>query len=807
MGWFGMKAYRRWYGLVLGACGLALLVGVWLIFAPVQFGGQSSYVIVAGNSMEPLYHQGDLVVVQEEPRYQIGDVVAYFDGQLKRYVIHRIVAGDAAGFTLKGDHNDWTDSYQPVAREIIGRAWIQLPNLGGGVQSLRSPLAMGLLAALVGFLLVAAVRTSPPRKQGGRTLKRAPAFAQSPFLGRLAEAKEVIVFAAAALGAASILLGLFAFTRPLKVTVADNLKYNQVGGFGYWAPAPFGVYDKPILQSGEPVYPNLTCLVNVDFGYALVADAARSTQGSPGTSIQGSPGTSIQGSYNLTAEVSDPAGWKRTLPLQPETSFTGDHFTSANELNLCKIERLVGAKELITGAKPAVYTVTVTPQVEVQGTVGGRPLSDSFAPNLTFQLDPQELHLVQPDPQQDPLAPTKEGVLPGSLTETNSLSILGAKIDVSTARQVSLAGLGLSLVGLLLFSVALVYAIRRDRAALVDFKYGPMLVGVRQGQLPAPGQRVVDVASIDDLARLADREGYMILHERGEGYNRYVVQDGRDTYRFTLAQPSQALAGADLMAVEKELESALTAGQFQVYYQPILSLSSGKVQAVEALLRWNHPERGMIPAAEFIPAAEQTGLIVPIGRWALETACSQLKAWKTEGLPALSLLVNVSARQLKEGMSEAMAEVLKRADLNPGQIQLEIREASLLEDPETLGPRLQELKDLGVHLTLDNFSGKSPLEILKRMPISGLKIDGGSVEKMAVDSAEAAVTQAAVSAAHSMKLDVGAEGVETEEQLGILRSQKVDTAQGYFLGRPVPANEVADLIRGMSGKPLRSKKA
>jgi signal peptidase I len=786
-----MKGYRRWYGLVLGACGLVLLVGVWLIFAPVQFGGQSSYVIVAGNSMEPLYHQGDLVVVREEPRYQIGDVVAYFDGQLKRYVIHRIVAGDPAGFTLKGDHNGWTDSYQPVAREIIGRAWIQLPNLGRGVQSLRSPLAMGLLAALVGFLLVAAVRTSPPRKQGGRYLKRTPVFAQSPLLGRLAEAKEVIVFAAAALGAASILLGLFAFTRPLKVTVADNLKYNQIGGFGYWAPAPFGVYDKPILQSGEPVYPNLTCLVNVDFGYALVADAARSTQGF----------------YNLTAEVSDPAGWKRTLELQPETSFRGDHFTSANELNLCKIERLVGAKELITGAKQAVYTVTVTPQVEVQGTVGGRPLSDSFAPSLTFQLDPQELHLVQPDPQQDPLAPTKEGVLPGSLTATNSLSILGAKIEVPTARRVSLGGLGLSLLGVLLFSVALIYAIGRDRAALVDFKYGPMLVGVSQGYLPAPGQRVVDVASIDDLAKLADREGYMILHERGAGYNRYVVQDGRDTYRFTLAQPSQALGATDLMASEKELQAALTAGQFQVYYQPILSLSSGKVQAVEALLRWNHPERGMIPAAEFIPAAEQTGLIVPIGRWALETACSQLKSWKTEGLPALSLLVNVSARQLKEGMSDAIAEVLKQANLNPGHLHLEIREASLLEDPETLQPRLEELKDLGVHLTLDNFSGKSPLEILKRMPISGLKIDRGSVEKMAVDSAEAAVTRAAVSAAHSMKLEVGAEGVETEEQLGMLRSQKVDTAQGYFLGRPVPANEVADLIRGMSGKPLRSKQA
>ncbi|MGA2110757.1 MAG: signal peptidase I [Anaerolineales bacterium] len=786
-----MRKYRRWYGIVLGACCLVLLVAAWLVFAPVPFGGQSSYVIVTGNSMDPMYPPGDLVIVREEPHYQVGDVVAYFDGQLNRYVIHRIVAQDGNRFTLKGDHNGWTDSDQPLASQIIGRAWIQLPGLGPGVQAVRTPLAMALLAVLVGVLLVTALRASPPRKQGGRFLKRKSGFEQSLVLGRLAEAKEGIVFAAAVLGAASILLGVFAFTRPLKVTEADNLKYNQVGAFGYGAPAPAGVYDTPMIQSGEPVYPSLTCGITVDFGYALVADAP----------------ISAGGSYRLTAQVSDPAGWQRTLPLQPETAFSGDHFTTSGQLDLCEIQNLVAAKESITGDKQPIYMVKVTPQVAVQGTIGGRPLNDSFAPALTFQLDAQELHLVQPDSLTNPLAPTKAGVLPESLTAANTFSIFGGNLPVGAARRISLAGFSLALVCLGLFAVGLLYAVRRDPAALVDFKYGPLLVGVGQGQLPTPGPRVVEMASIDDLAKLADREGYLILHEPGDGCDRYVVQVGEVTYRFTWVQPQAAPLLASPPVVESELRAALAAGQFEVYYQPILSLDSGKVTAVEALLRWNHPERGILPAMEFMAAAEETGFIVSLGSWALRTACLQLKAWKAQGLPALSLLVNVSTRQLKEGLSDVVAEILREGDLEPERLHLEIREESLLEDPEALGPKLQELRDLGVHLTLDNYCGKSPLDLLRRVPISGLKLDWRSVEKIAVDSAEAAVTRAAVSAAHSMELQVGAEGVETEEQLNLLRSQKVDAVQGYFLGHPMPAEQAASLIREKMVKPRKSPRS
>jgi EAL domain-containing protein (putative c-di-GMP-specific phosphodiesterase class I) len=315
---------------------------------------------------------------------------------------------------------------------------------------------------------------------------------------------------------------------------------------------------------------------------------------------------------------------------------------------------------------------------------------------------------------------------------------------------------------------------------------------------------VVEVASIDDLAKLADREGFTILHEPGDGCHRYMVQDGGVTYRFTLTEPQAAPSPASPPGMQSELQAALAAGQFEVYYQPILSLESGKVTAVEALLRWNHPEQGILPAAAFLPAAEQSGLINSLGSWALRAACSQLKAWEAEGLPALSLLANVSARQLKEGLSDVVAEILREGDLEPERLHLEIREESLLEDPEALRPKLQELKELGVHLTLDNFCGKSSLGLLRRLPISGLKLDWTSVEKIAVDSAEAAVTRAAVSAAHSMELQVGAEGVETEEQLNLLRSQKVDAVQGYFLGHPMPAEQAASLIREKTVKSRKS---
>lgn len=782
-----MRRYRRWYGILRGAVALVFLVAAWLLFAPVPFGGQASYVIVTGNSMEPGYASGDLVIVRQEPRYQVGDVVAYFDSPLKRYVIHRIVGEEGGRFTLKGDHNSWIDPDQPPEGAIIGKAWIQLAGLGPAVLALRRPIPMALLAALAGVLLAGVVGTSAPRKRGGRFLKPTHGLDKGLVLGRLAEAKEGIVFVAAVLAAASILLGIFAFTRPVSVTVAKNLKYTQTGAFGYSAPAPPGVYDTPMIQSGEPVYPSLTCWITVDFAYALVGDAP---------SLAG-------GYYRLTAQVSDPQGWQRSFELQPPTSFSGSRFSTSGDLNLCEIETLVAAKESITGNKQGVYTVRVTPQVVVGGALGGRALRDAFAPTLTFLLDSQELYLFRPDSQTDPLAPTKSGMLLGSVTASNSFSIPGGNLPVWEARRMALAGFALSLLGFGLFGAALYVSARRDPAALVGFKYGPMLVGVDRGQLPAPNGRVVELASIDDLAKLADRQGYMILHEQGEGAHRYVVQDGQITYRVDLTRPQATELPAGPSLMEGELRAGLAAGQFEVHYQPIVSLDSGRITAVEALLRWNHPERGILQAAEFIPAAEETGLIVPLGSWALRTACSQLRAWKAEGLPALTLLVNVSARQLKEGLGEVVAEILREGEVEPGHLKLEIREGSLLAEAETLGPKLQALKELGVGLTLDNFSGQAPLSLLRRLPFSALKLDRAAVGGIATDSDEALVTRAAVGAAHSLQLQVGAEGVETEQQLGLLRAQKVDAAQGYLLGRPMPAAQVASVVREILARPRK----
>jgi len=197
-----MKRYRRWVGILLGAVGLVLLVAAWLVFAPVPFGGQSSYAIVNGNSMEPLYAPGDLVIVKKAPVYQVGDVVAFFDSQLNHYVIHRIVAEDDGLITTKGDHNGWIDPDRTPTSAIVGKAWIPLGVLGPVLVALRRPFPLALLAGLAGLLLVAVVGTSTPRKQGGRFLNSTHGLDKGLVLGRLAEAKEVFVFLAAVLGAA-----------------------------------------------------------------------------------------------------------------------------------------------------------------------------------------------------------------------------------------------------------------------------------------------------------------------------------------------------------------------------------------------------------------------------------------------------------------------------------------------------------------------------------------------------------------------------------------------------------------------------
>ena len=265
------------------------------------------------------------------------------------------------------------------------------------------------------------------------------------------------------------------------------------------------------------------------------------------------------------------------------------------------------------------------------------------------------------------------------------------------------------------------------------------------------------------------------------------------------------------LETEHALRRALHHGELRVHYQPIVRTSDGELQAVEALVRWHHPERGLVAPADFIPVAEETDLIIPIGRWVLTEACAQLGRWQAANpaLGHLKIAVNLSARQFTDpDIVSIVAEALAEAEISPMALSLEITESVLMEEVEATAETLRALKDLGVCLSIDDFgTGYSSLSYLKRFPVDALKIDRSFVDGLGVDAEDHAIVDAVVSLAHALGLQVVGEGVETQAQLQELRRLGCDAAQGYLIGKPQPATGpgartvvgLAELVRGRNG--------
>jgi diguanylate cyclase (GGDEF)-like protein/PAS domain S-box-containing protein len=271
-------------------------------------------------------------------------------------------------------------------------------------------------------------------------------------------------------------------------------------------------------------------------------------------------------------------------------------------------------------------------------------------------------------------------------------------------------------------------------------------------------------------------------------------EQGRNTFRFYTAEMNVQILAR--LSLENELRYALERQQLQLHYQPQLDLASNRLIGVEALLRWHHPERGLIPPADFIPLAEDTGLILPIGEWVLRTACAQAKAWQTQGLAPLRVAVNLSVRQfLQADLAALVAQTLHDTGLAPHTLELEITESLLMRDLEGATVTLRALKTMGVQLAIDDFGiGYSSLSYLKRFPLDRLKIDRSFVRDLSSDPDDAAITLAIIAMAHSLRLRVLAEGVETPAQLAFLRAQHCNEIQGFFCSRPLPAEAMTHYL-------------
>jgi diguanylate cyclase (GGDEF)-like protein/PAS domain S-box-containing protein len=308
------------------------------------------------------------------------------------------------------------------------------------------------------------------------------------------------------------------------------------------------------------------------------------------------------------------------------------------------------------------------------------------------------------------------------------------------------------------------------------------------------GHRIHVTASIGISIYPDDGDSSETLLKNADTAMYRAKEHGRDAYQFYTQEMSQR--AREKLELDNALWRALEQGEFELHYQPKVRLTDGAISGVEALIRWGNPERGMVEPAQFIPFAEESGLVVPIGEWVLREACAQLKRWHVAGHAELTVAVNLSARQFRQQDLPALVhDVLAESGLDPARLELEVTESALMHDSDVVVRELRQLSELGVTIALDDFgTGYSSLSYLKRFPIDSVKIDRAFLCDVTHRADAAALTQAIIAMARSLGMQTIAEGVETEGQLRFLRTHGCDAMQGYLFSAPLSAAHMADLL-------------
>jgi diguanylate cyclase (GGDEF)-like protein/PAS domain S-box-containing protein len=314
------------------------------------------------------------------------------------------------------------------------------------------------------------------------------------------------------------------------------------------------------------------------------------------------------------------------------------------------------------------------------------------------------------------------------------------------------------------------------------------------------GQELHIGGSIGISVYPADGTDAEILIKNADTAMYHAKESGRNNFQFFKADMN--LKAVERQSLEGSLRCALEREEFLLDYQPKVNLETGEITGVEALIRWQQPDRGLVPPAHFVPIAEDCGLILPIGRWVLREACRQARAWQDAGLPPLPIAVNVSAVEFRDkGFVEGVRRILSETGLPAQYLELELTEGVLMEDAESATSVLLQLKAMGVHLAIDDFgTGYSSLSYLRKFPIDALKIDQSFIRQNTTTPNESSIVSAVIAMGRSLKLRVVAEGVETLEELVVLQGLQCDEAQGFYFSRPVAAAQFADLLqKGTAG--------
>ena len=352
--------------------------------------------------------------------------------------------------------------------------------------------------------------------------------------------------------------------------------------------------------------------------------------------------------------------------------------------------------------------------------------------------------------------------------------------------QISIARLGGDEFTVLLTQLSKAEDAARIAKRIIDAISVPFLLGDEEIVVtPSVGIAIFpyDGDGVEDLVRAADTAMF------------YAKDNGKNNFQFYTN--SMSATAFERLSMENALRKALGSNEFEMYYQPKIDLASNRAIGMEALIRWNHPEMGLVSPADFIPLAEETGLIVPLGEWVLHTVCSQMRCWLDAGLDPLRIAVNLSACQFRQTtLWKMVRRTLQETCIAPELLEIELTESVIMDNIQTSSTVLRDLKKMGVQISMDDFgTGYSSLSLLKRLPLDTLKIDQSFVRDITTDADDAAIVDAVISLAHSLRLRVIAEGVETGEQLDFLREHGCDEAQGYLYARPQPVAAIEVWLR------------
>jgi signal peptidase I len=488
----------RWCRIAIAVTVIAVLA---ILFAPRQFGGRVTYLITAGSSMQPVLHQGDLVLVRSASHYGRGDAVAYRSDQLKTTVLHRIVGGNDGGFVMQGDNNDFLDPEKPADADILGRRWLRVSGGGKAVRLVLTPPGLGALAALAAIAMLVGGRAVAGPRPSRAVRSSAPA----------SDGRWIAGFGVAA----GTVFCAVAFAAPVHTESGQSLTYRHDGTFTYGADvAPSPVYPDGHVDPGEPVFLNVVGAVDVVYTYRFAGPA-------------GTP-AAVSGHGALVASLVTTDGIKREIELAPDAPVTGGALTLAGHLDAGGMVAMLQQVRAVTGTAGTDAVITVKPVLRIEGEVAGRAIADDVHPELAFTLDGRRLSLASAsstEAARHPVESHKVSV-PATSATMSSVSVLGRQVPVGAARPVSAAGLAVSLAGFAFASVR-----RRGRVKVE----GDEIARVVAVQRVDPGNRpVVDVPTMATLAVLAERADVVL---RAGDPPAYYVSDGDLFYRYVVTPP------------------------------------------------------------------------------------------------------------------------------------------------------------------------------------------------------------------------------------------------------------------------------